>query len=227
MDTLVSRPSFAAALLAEVAAGKIPREDLTPFHARQIRSFNDPALTEKLTATWGGLRDSPADKKQFMAKLKARLTPEVLAGADRSQGRALFNVACANCHTLYGHGGHVGPDLTGAGRDNIDYVLENVVDPSAVVNAEFRMVVANLKDGRVLNGIIATKTDRTITLKTMTEVTTLERSQIESLQESALSIMPEGLLESLTDKQVRDLVAYLMSKSQAALPTDAPGGSGR
>jgi len=48
-------------------------------------------------------------------------------------------MACAACHTLYGEGGKVGPDLTGGGRDNLDYLLENIVDPSAVVTADFRM----------------------------------------------------------------------------------------
>ncbi len=222
IDTLVSRPTFAKALLTEVGAGKIPRTDITPFHARQIRSFKNEELTQKLTQVWGELRDSSEDKKKFMAKLKQQLSPEVLAKADKGQGRAMFNIACAVCHTLYGHGGQVGPDLTGAGRDNLDYLLENVVDPSAVVNAEFRMVVANLKDGRVLNGIISTKTPRTITLKTMTEVVTLERSEIENLQESPLSIMPEGLLEGLNETQVRDLLAYLMNKSQVPLPVEKP-----
>ena len=220
METLVSRPAFAKALLSGVAAGKIARAEVSPFHARQIRSFNDPALTTQLAEAWGEMRDSAADKQLLIAKLKQQLTPEVLARADKSQGRAVFNTACAACHTLYGHGGAIGPDLTGAGRDNLDYLLDNTADPSAVVGADFRMSVANLKDGRVLNGFVAAKTARTLTLKTMTETVTVERAEIESLQESALSIMPEGLLEALTEAQVRDLIAYLVHKSQVPLPAE-------
>ncbi|MEO8428844.1 MAG: c-type cytochrome, partial [Verrucomicrobiota bacterium] len=145
-----------------------------------------------------------------------------LSQADKSQGRVVFNTACAACHTLYGDGGKVGPDLTGAGRDNLDYLLENTIDPSAVVTADFRMSVVNLKDGRVLNGLIAAKTDRTLTLKTMTETLTFERGEIQSVQESSLSLMPEGLLEALAPEQARDLIAYLMHKSQVPLPTPRP-----
>ena len=76
------------------------------------------------------------------------------------------------------------------------------------------MSVVDLKDGRTLNGLIAAKTDRTLTLKTMTEVVTLERAGIEAIRESVLSLMPEGLLEGLNETQVRDLIAYLMHRSQ-------------
>ena len=74
----------------------------------------------------------------------------------------IFNTACASCHTLYGEGGKVGPDLTGGGRNNLDYLLENIVDPSAVVTADFRMSILDLKDGRVLNGLIAAKKNNKI-----------------------------------------------------------------
>lgn len=214
IETLVSRPAFAKPMLEEMAERRIPRTDLTPFHARQIRSFHDAALTRRLTEVWGELRDSPAEKQEFMARLKAELTPTALAAADLSAGRQIFNTACSACHTLYGHGGTVGPDLTGSGRDNLDYLLDNLVDPSAVVNADFRMVIADLKDDRTLNGVIAEQTDRTITLRTMTETLTLERSEIEQLQESSLSLMPEGILEGLSQAQRRDLIAYLRHPTQ-------------
>ncbi len=214
MDVLVSRPSFAEAMLDEMAAGKIPRTDLTPFHARQIRSFNDEKLTARLAEVWGELRDSPAEKKQLIAQLKTKLRPAILAAADKSRGRVVFNTSCATCHTLYGYGGKVGPDLTGSSRDNLDYLLENIVDPSAAVSADFRMSIVDLKDGRTLNGMVSAKTERTITLQTMTEAVTLERAAIEKVRQSSLSLMPEGLLEALNETQVRDLLAYLLHPTQ-------------
>jgi putative membrane-bound dehydrogenase-like protein len=218
LSALVSRASFASALLDAVAEGRIRRADISPFHARQIRSLKDPALNKKLAEAWGELRDTSADKQQVIASWKARLTSAALAKADLSEGRVVFNTACASCHTLYSEGGKVGPDLTGGGRENLDYLLENILDPSAVVTADFRMSVVDLKDGRVLNGLIAVKSERTLTLKTMTETVTVERSEIAGIQESTLSLMPEGLLEALPPEQARDLIAYLMHKTQVALP---------
>jgi putative membrane-bound dehydrogenase-like protein len=224
LSSLVSRAAFASALLDAVVEGRIPRTDITPYHARQIRSLNDAALNAKLARDWGELRDSPAEKQQLIAAWKARLTPAALSHADKSQGRLVFNTACAACHTLYSEGGKVGPDLTGGGRDNLDYLLENIVDPSAVVTADFRMSVVDLKDGRVLNGLIAAKTERTLTLKTMTETVTVERSEIADIRESTASLMPEGLLEALRPEQARDLIAYLMHQSQVPLPIAGASG---
>ena len=225
LATLVSRPAFAQALLGAVGAGKIPRNDLTPFDARQILSFKNPALDKILAEVWGELHETAADKKQFMAKLKQQLTPAVFAQADKSAGRAVCATTCAICHRLYGEGGEVGPDLTGTGRSNIDYLLENIVDPSAAVSVDFRMTVVNLKDGRVFNGFITTKTDRTITLRTMTEKLIIERSEIATQQELSQSLMPEGLLQAFNETQVRDLFAYLMHPSQVPLPVSPQGAS--
>jgi putative heme-binding domain-containing protein len=215
---LVSRPSFASALLAAINAGRIPRADLTPFHARQIRSFKSATLDAALTRAWGELREPAADKRALITRLETQLTPAALAAADKGRGRAVFNNLCAACHQLYGQGGNLGPDLTGAGRDSLAYLLENIADPSAVVTADYRMNIVKLKDGRTLNGFIAAKTARTLSLRSLTETTVVERTEISSMEESAQSVMPEGLLEALQPTEVADLIAYLMHPTQVPLP---------
>ena len=218
VSVLVSRASFAHALLDAVGQGKLPRADISAFHARQIRSLNDPKLNEKLTRVWGDLRDASDGQRAAIAKWKAELTPAVLAKADKAQGRLAFNTVCSACHTLYGEGGKVGPDLTGGGRENLDYLLENIVDPNAVVPADYRMSVFELKDGRVLNGLVADRAQRTLTIRTMTESLTIESSEIACTSQSSLSLMPEGLLDGLTRENAQALIAYLMHRSQVALP---------
>jgi putative membrane-bound dehydrogenase-like protein len=218
IETLVSRPEFARALLKQIPAGRISRSEITPFHARQIRSFNDPALTQQLAEVWGELREPAADKHAFVGKLKGELAPATLAAANKSYGRAVFNQSCAACHTLHGQGASLGPDLTGAGRENLDYLLENIADPGAVVTADFRICIVKLKDGRTLNGFIAARTGRTLTVKSMSETHTVERNDISSIDELPQSMMPDGLLETLTPEQRRDLIAYLMHPTQVPLP---------
>lgn len=220
LDTLVSRPAFAAVLLDNVGdqGAKIARTDITAFHARQIRAFNNEALTQQLTEVWGELRESATDKKELIEKLKKQLDGPTLAKANLSTGRVLFTAVCSACHQMYGEGGKVGPDLTGSGRANIDYLLENIADPSGVVSADYRMSILTLKDGRILSGVIARQDARTLTLRLLTEETTIEKTEISKQEASPMSMMPEGLLLAFPPEQVRDLIAYLMHPSQVPLP---------
>jgi putative membrane-bound dehydrogenase-like protein len=214
METLATRPSFAGALLKEMAAGRIPKEELSAFHARQIRSFKLDSLNKALGEAWGELRELGADQRAQIERFKRELSADVLAGADKGRGRALFNAACAVCHRLYGHGGDSGPDLTGSGRENLDYLLENIVDPSAVVSADFKVTVVTLKDGRVFNGVITAQNNRTVSLKIMTGTLTLARAEIEEMEPSELSLMPEGLMDGWPMDRVRDLIGYLRHPTQ-------------
>ncbi len=222
LAVLASRPIFARVLLHQIESpGEpilIPHSELTPVLARQIRSFNDPALTARLAAVWGETRESPAEKQKLIAELKTKLTPEFIRRGDPSQGRALFAAVCAGCHQLYGEGGALGPDLTGSGRHEIGYLIENIADPSAVVAADYTLTVITLKDGRVLNGLVSAKTERTLTVKMMDQATSVDRTDIVKLEQLPVSMMPEGLLSALDDRQVSDLVSYLMSTAQVPLP---------
>jgi putative membrane-bound dehydrogenase-like protein len=220
LETLISRPTFAPGLLDQIAAGKIPPTELTALHARQIRSFGDEKLTARLSEVWGELRDSPQDKQELIATLKKQLTAEHLVAADEHQGRAVFQTTCANCHRLYGAGGSIGPDLTGSGRHNLDYLLSNVVDPSAVVNKDFRMSIIRHADGRVLSGLVVSQDDQRVVLQTVKEKLTIPREEIDDVSLSTLSAMPDGILQPLKADQIRDLVAYLMSAGQVELPAN-------
>lgn len=217
IETLVSRVSFAAELLDQMAAGAISRGDLSAAQARQIRSFGDATLTERLAAVWGELRDSPVDKQQLIETLKRQLTPDRLAKADRRHGRAVFTKSCATCHRLFGSGAEIGPDLTGGNRKNLDYLLSNIVDPSAVVSKDHQMSVLLLSDGRVINGIITAENEAALTVQTAQGRQVISRSDIEERSPSKLSLMPDGLLQPLEPVDIADLVAYLMSETQVEL----------
>ncbi len=214
LNALVSRPAWASAMLESVGKGQIDRTEVTAFHARQIRDFKDDALTKKLTEVWGELRDSAADKKELIEKIKKQLDTATLAKANLSQGRVLFTAICGACHQMYGQGGKIGPDLTGSGRANIDYLLENIADPSGVVSADYRMSLLTLKDGRTLSGVITGTSDKTVSLRTLAETMTLEKSEIIKTDTSPVSMMPEGLLLAFQPDQIRDLIAYLMHPVQ-------------
>jgi putative heme-binding domain-containing protein len=137
----------------------------------------------------------------------------------------VFTNTCAPCHTLYGQGGKIGPDLTGGERrHNLDSLLAKITDPSSELPTDSRYTILKLKDGRTLAGMVANRTDTMLTLKSITETSTVALNEIQSTEVLPISLMPEGLFENLNPTQRRDLVGYLMSDS----PGRGPGrGRGR
>lgn len=217
-----ARPASVLALLAAIEREQVPRNDLTAFTVRQIARLNHAEVTKRLNEVWGTLRDTPEDKTADLAKYKTLLSKDFLAKANLSHGRELFNKTCAACHTLFGSGKQIGPDLTGSNRANLDYLLENLIDPSAVVGRDYQMTAFQLNNGRVVNGIVRQENAETVTVQTPTELAVLVKSEIDERQLSPLSLMPEGQLKQLPPEDARDLVAYLRGPGQVALPGEAP-----
>lgn len=215
--TLSARPAWAAALLDAIEQGIVPRQDLTAFNVRQIANLNDPQVDAKLKQVWGPIRGTSQDKLKLLAEYKVKFTPDVLAMANLAHGRVIFSNTCGVCHTLFDSGGQVGPNLTGAQRFNLDYLLGKVLDPSAVVARDYHMTVIKLKDGRVINGIVQRETDAAITLRAPNETIVVQKDEIEKRKLSDISMMPEGLLASMSTEDARDLLAYLSSPTQVAL----------
>jgi putative heme-binding domain-containing protein len=215
---LVSRRTFAADLLDAVANGKIPRDAITAYDLRQIRSLGDPALDTRIERDWGGVTETTAEKRQRIDSLKESLSPTTLAAADASRGRAIYDQSCGRCHKLFGAGESIGPDLTGGNRTNIDYLLENIVDPSGVVNRDYRMSIVALTDGRVLNGLVTARDDRTLTLVTPTDRHVIPAEDVDDVTVTQQSPMPEGMLDQLSPDAIRDLIGYLMQPAQVPLP---------
>jgi putative membrane-bound dehydrogenase-like protein len=214
MNVLLSRSQWTARLLDAVAAGKFRRADLSVAQARQIRGFNNETLTRRLTEVWGAIQDpDEAARQAALRHWRQTLTPEALKRARLIEGQRLFAISCGACHKLYGAGGSLGPDLTGAGRQNLDYLLENILFPSAVVPAEFRQTTLSLKDGRVLTGVVRSRNPQSVRLDMIGDSAMVSRADIEREDTSNLSLMPEGQLDALTEAQAIDLIAFLMSKA--------------
>lgn len=220
IGVLISRPAWAEALLREIQSGGIPRTDLSAFQARQIGAFEDEVLSSLLAEVWGEVRESSEEKAKLIETWTAKLTPEVLGEGDLSLGRQLYAGLCGACHLMYGEGGKIGPDLTGSGRSDLSYLLENIFDPSAVVSSEYQMSTLTLKDGRVLTGVVSAENEKTLTLRQATDDITLEKIVFETRETSPISMMPEGLLLALGEDQVRDLISYLMHPVQVPLPAN-------
>ncbi|MDX1963602.1 MAG: c-type cytochrome [Pirellulales bacterium] len=209
VETLASRPHWAGRLIDALEQKTIARADLPAYVARQIELFKQPQLTKKLREIWGNVRATPEAITKRKAELMAELTAERLAASDYVAGGKLFRENCAQCHKLLGEGGNVGPELTGAQRGDLNYLLDNILDPSAVVPKDLQMTVLTLNDGRVLTGVVAEQSQLAYRLRNAQGEHLVSRGEIDEEQRLGISLMPDGLLGVLTTDQIRDLIGYL------------------
>jgi putative membrane-bound dehydrogenase-like protein len=219
--TLCSRENYAVELLQAIEANKIPKTDLSADLARQLSFLKSERVEELLAKAWGSVRETSADKARLIEEYRKIFHDDSLPDADLAQGRAIFSKTCLQCHLLYGVGGQVGPDLTGSNRSDLNYLLTNIVDPSAVMAKEYQPTLLELDDGRVLIGIVNAEDDRTVTLKTAAELITVAKREIVDRALLIQSMMPEDQLKQFTPAEIRSLLAYLSAKQQTPILADA------
>ena len=217
INTLVSRPVSAGKLFDAIENGSVPRTDVHAYHVQQLLGFKDEDLARRIKSVWGEIRATAKDKEELIAAQKKALTSARLKTADLSNGRRLYAKTCAACHVLFSEGGKIGPDITGSNRANLDYILENVLDPSAIVGKDYRITILELSDGRVVSGLIQKETDSAVTLRTINDTVVVAKGEIDDRKLSELSLMPEGQLNQLTADEQRDLIAYLGTATQVPL----------
>lgn len=129
---------------------------------------------------------------------------------DANAGKSIYASRCAACHKLFGEGGDVGPDLTGYERANRTNMIPAIVDPGAAIREGFAQHQVFTRDGRSLVGIVAERDATRLTLvDPLGQRAVIPLAEIEEQRALATSIMPDGLLAGLSDRQIRDLFAYL------------------
>jgi len=218
LNTLASRVIFAKPLLAAVEQNKISSKDLAAEVIRQLRNLKNAEVDQQVQKVWGAFRETAADKKGDIEKYTRIYRAGGSTPGDASRGRAVFSKTCQQCHVLFDTGGNVGPDLTGSNRSDLGYILENMVDPNAVIPNDYRSSTVETKDERVITGIIKQQNDKALTVVTANESIVIPRPEVEKIQTSEISMMPEALLANLTDQEVRDLIYYLGRPGQVPLP---------
>ena len=167
---------------------------------------------------YGKVSEVGEGKDRMIAKYRQKILAADFAKADVSQGRVVYQQVCGACHIMYGEGGKIGPELTGSNRANLDYFLLNVLAPSYDVPEGYRMVTVTSRDGQVFVGNVVEEDASKVVLNMVGQKTVVAKSDIKSRQTSRVSMMPEGLLNPLQDKQILDLIAYMRTEQQVPLP---------
>ncbi|HTN07861.1 PVC-type heme-binding CxxCH protein [Agriterribacter sp.] len=205
VQTLSSRPVYGWILSQALKENIVPKRDVSANVARQLRRVVGSGFVE----IWGPIDDSPRDDKAY-TRYKNLLSGQAAKNPDVNNGRQLFMRTCGSCHKMYGQGGEIGPELTGSNRSNVDYLLFNILNPSEEIQDDYKMVVVTTRDGRTYSGNLVGENQRQVTMRVVGQNdVVINKSSIQSKEVTPVSMMPQGLLNTLTDKETIDLLSYL------------------
>lgn len=213
LNLLISRPGWTKSLLDEIEntmvihATDVPTELVV-----QMKNHNEKPINRRIEKIWPSSLTSPEDKTRHMKRLADVIQTKT---GDKAAGKLIYQKACGVCHRMYEEGGDIGPDLTGYDRSNLSYLLVQIVDPDAEIREGYVNYLIRTKDGRTLSGFLTSRSDKTITIKPYggTEIS-LSMEEIEEMEPQKTSLMPEGILEKMSDKEVQDLFAFIMSNGK-------------
>jgi putative heme-binding domain-containing protein len=208
LTTLVSRPSNIEALLKSIDSGKLPTSTITAPLASLVHAAKRDDFNQWLSKNWGSLQPSDAERLAEIERYRKFLSTDAILRADPKNGAAIYQRTCSACHILFGKGGNIGPHLPGNFTDT-DYLLQNILDPDAIIGKDYQQTHITTKSGNLVAGVLTAEDDQTLTLKTLAAPITLNKNDIAKRELTTRSMMPTGLLNSLTETEVRDLFLYL------------------
>jgi putative heme-binding domain-containing protein len=212
LAALTSRTPLALTLVKAMAAGTFDKKQLTAVHIRQMRNLGSDELNTLLEKTWGKFNPSSETARATITKFKKLYTEAPLWAYDATKGREVYAKVCATCHAFAGGEPKIGPDLGGAWSNGIDYFLENIADPNAVIGEDFQLSIVAKTDGSVVAGAVEKETDTSLVLRTLTESVAVPKAEIKSREKLQQSLMPPGLLEALTEREALELLKFLTTK---------------
>jgi putative heme-binding domain-containing protein len=216
IDLIMQREPWARKLLDAVLKGKLPKGVLDANHLRKILESNDREALWAVEKAFGRIREERnPDREKVVAEMDEFLRANI---GDPHAGQRVFRNLCGQCHSIYGQGGKVGPDITSNGRASFDQLLSNVFDPSLVIGKDYQVFTVITKDGRNLTGLIVENNEQRIVIRMAGDSEeTVPRNNVEYTRLSKLSMMPEGVEAIFSQKDLADLFAFLsLDKS----PTD-------
>ncbi len=201
---VVSKPAFIKELFAVIEKGAITGAELSSADRVRLMSDKNTEISDRAKRLFKELEGG--DRMKVYQEYKNALS----ASVDAKLGKAVFQKACSACHTYKNEGGKVGPDLTGVKNQPADALLLHILVPNYEVLPAYQSISIRTNDGRSFSGWLVSETENSLTLRTTfgTDESILRRN-ISSLSNSGLSLMPDGLEQSINKDEMAKLIAYL------------------
>ncbi len=206
LTTLTARPALILVLFEAIKGGVIAAPEISSVRRTALMKHNDAKVRAAAETIFKDLEGG--DRMQVY-----RTYRELLAtSTDVARGREAFQKACSACHTYQGAGGKVGPDLTGIRHQPADAILLHILVPNYEVYPSYQTVTVTTQDGRSVSGWLAAESEASLTLRTAAGTEeTVARREIATLSASGLSLMPDGLEQTMEKQDVGNIVAFLKS----------------
>ena len=208
LATMTARPALILVLFDAIKAGVIAAPEISSVRRTALMKHNDAKVQETAQAIFKDLEGG--DRMQVYRTFR-----ELLASStDVERGREAYTKACSACHTHQGSGGKVGPDLTGIRNQPADAILLHILVPNYEVMSSYATLSITTQDGRSLSGWLAAESEASVTLRTASGTEeTVARKEITSLSASGISLMPDGLEQTMAKEDVGNIVAFLKHDS--------------
>jgi putative heme-binding domain-containing protein len=205
---LTSRVPWTIVFLRAIEAGSIDKGTVSTGVASVLQGHDNRAVADLARR----VLSTPAlsTKPQHQAEQDRIRGLIAAAPGDPYKGEAIYLQRCSACHTLFHKGGRIGPDLTPYQRNDLGTMLTSILDPSAEIREGFVNQFITTSDGRSLSGFVTDQDNAVVVIRGFDgQDVSISRAEIRELKADPTSLMPEGLLNGLTDQELRDFFAYL------------------
>ncbi len=201
-ETLIRRRGHAAALLRAVVEGRVRPEEIPAVTRIRLTQHPDERVRQAAETNLGlGVRDRDEVIQEHLQALRL--------DGQAGRGKDVFERECANCHLAKASRGRIGPDLSGVNNRSKEDLLTSILDPSYAIEDRYRNHLLLTSDGRFYDGILVAETSATVTLRGEASDISVLKEDIADFRPSNVSLMPEGLEDAVTTRELADLIAFL------------------
>lgn len=209
-NTLVSRREWTRAFLKAIEARQIDSKTIPVDLVRKMTIHQDEEIASLVGKHWKEVRG--ASNQQMQASINRISGLLGTENSDVYHGKELYQKNCAKCHILFGEGKRVGPELTQYKRDDSLRMLMHIINPSAEIREGYETYLVITEDGLVVSGFLFDQDKQIVVIRGADgQNVTIKRENIDEMIKQPKSLMPEGLLDKLSDQDLRDLFGFLRS----------------
>ncbi|QIF04833.1 hypothetical protein G5S37_26060 [Roseimicrobium sp. ORNL1] len=207
LATALAGTSASAEKLLALAPARVLSD---PLVSGKVKALDAPAIAKRLTEITANLPPTNEAAKGIIA---ARLKSFATAKSDEAHGQQVFQINCAICHRIGVTGNLVGPQLDGIGVRGVERLLEDLLDPNRAVDPAFRLHFVKQKNGNLMTGLFRREQDGVqYYADAAGQEHAISKAEITEDQVSEFSLMPAGFGELIPEKDLHDLLAYLLAR---------------